>query len=53
MGECFRIWCSRVQVSLLLFVEGFGVAVGALITKMGFWGVPYYSYSIIYPRTLF
>ena len=27
--------------------------VGALIIRIGFWGVPYYDYSIIYPQTLF
>ena len=26
---------------------------GALIIRIGFWGVPYDDYSIFYPKTLF
>ena len=24
--------------------------IGALMIRIGFWGVPYYNYSIIYPK---
>ena len=29
-----------------------GLDVGALIIRIGFWGLPWYSYSRVYPQTL-
>ena len=36
---------------LRLGLAGFNV--GALIIRIGFGGVPYYTYGILYPQTLF
>ena len=46
--------CQHAQVLLLhvgrLRSNARPLMYGALIIRIGFWGVPYYIYSIVYPK---
>ena len=46
-------YTSEALRSAPLAEDSMSTDVGALVIRIGFWGVPFCSYSIIYPQTLF